>query len=325
MPNCVQCSKPVNKRSPGLQCVRCSLIVHAKSECSGLTGKQLNAIKATESLEWTCVDCSKMKRQGSLVVPDDEDDEEEDTLNHSKNIVAVNSEKITAQITKQIDRMLNRELSEITRAVQHLSDKVDECLESTEAFKTIIKDLEKKNLDLKNKNIHLENRFNALEQRMNENEQKQLANKVEIIGVPQKEEENLQSIMSTIATALTMNKDDVKIAERQPSRVGKPGIILMAMKDSDSKTKWISAAKEKRLNSSVMPGGGSTQEKIFVREALTQYNKNLLWKTKQQLKEKFKYVWCKNGKIMARKNDKSKMVIIRSEVDIYDALHLNKT
>jgi hypothetical protein len=84
MSKCDNCSKNITKNKPGIECNRCEKIVHLSNQCSGLTSKQLAALRATENLEWTCHECQNSSRRRSIIIPDY--DEEEDNCAESSNV-----------------------------------------------------------------------------------------------------------------------------------------------------------------------------------------------------------------------------------------------
>lgn len=316
MSKCVKCKKSITNRSPGLECNKCGIQVHAKTDCTGLTNKQLAAVRGAENLEWTCNACAHSSfRKSSFIVPSD-DEEEEDSDNANKELT-LDSKRFLARITKEMEKILKKELEETNRSMQFLSDKVEDCLETIEVFKGRIKEMENKNQDLTNKNKFLENRIGALEQRITTMEQSSISRKLEIAGLPETDDENVQEIIKKTATKLNLTTADIESARR--SRKGKSSVICLDMKNEDSKNTWISAAKKIPITSGDIMNNRDPKistNKIYIREALTPYIKNLLWKAKQELKDSYKFVWCKNGKIYARKSDKSELLFIRSESDI---------
>lgn len=315
---CNMCNKLVNKKSPGIECNKCKIVVHSKNECSGLNSKQLSALDAVDSLEWTCNDCSsKMGKKTSLFTPEDEDEDEEEKL------VTLEVKKFMKDITREMDKLLKRELkrelNELTSSVQFISDKLDDSLEKMEVFQQKIKTLEQKNVDLLNKNIFLENRISAIEQRFNEAEQYKMINVIEVAEVPVLNDENVQVLATKIANKLNVQMENVKKAKRMNSRAGRPGVIHIEMENEDSKNLWVAAARATDIKAGDLLSNLEREQrdaKVFVREALTPFQKNLLWKSKQTLKDIFKYVWCRHGKVLARKQDNDKVIIIRSENDL---------
>lgn len=315
---CSQCNKLVNKKTPGIECNKCKIIVHSKCECSGLTIKQLSALNAADNLEWTCLDCSsKIGRKTSLITPEDEEEDEDEE------VVAVEVKKFMKDITKEMDKVLKRELkrelNEVSSSVQFMSEKLDDCMEKLEVFQQKIRTLEQKNVELVNKNIFLENRISAIEQRMNEAEQFKMINIIEVAEVPVQDDENVQALATKIASKLNVQVQNVKNAKRLNSRAGRPGAIHLEMQNEEVKTSWLAAARAIDIKAGDLIsklGQEHRNGKIFIREALTPFHKNLLWKSKQALKDIYKYVWCRYGKVMARKQDNDKVIIIRSENDL---------
>lgn len=295
-------------------------MTHASTTCTELTAKQLGLLQAAENLEWTCHECAaKSPKRSSFVVPDYGEDDDDDDLQGDGAIYPIDTKKLVADITKHMDKVFKRDLKELQQAVQFTSDKMDDCLESIEAFKEKIKELDKKNTDLVNRNKHLERRLEAQEQRLNEYEQKALKKVVEIQGIPTRDKEILSDIAGGLASKLQRKPEEVKEVKRMPTKEGKPGILHIKLQNEELKKQWVNAAREISLHvADVVPGCDATmkKDKIFVRQAITPQAKNLLWKAKQELKETYKYIWCREGRVLLRKNDNAKVIVLRSESDI---------
>lgn len=102
------------------------------------------------------------------------------------------------------------------------------------------------------------------------------------------------------------------------------GIILVELKYDCNPTAWVKASKTAKIQvSDVMPTSNSDtlRNQVIVRHALTTYNKTLLYETKQQLADKYKYIWISaEGKILVRKDDNGKIKVIRFQDDIANLL-----
>jgi hypothetical protein len=57
-------------------------------------------------------------------------------------------------------------------------------------------------------------------------------------------------------------------------------------------------------------------DRVYLREALTKHIKTLLFTAKTKLCKSFKFVWCKDGKVCARRTESSKILYIRSIQDL---------
>ncbi|XP_026317745.1 uncharacterized protein LOC113228606 [Hyposmocoma kahamanoa] len=222
-------------------------------------------------------------------MPDSEDEE-----NTTTEIPSSTQNKITQQILSDIRREVREIIrNELQTTLQFLSDKVDD--------------------------YYLKNEF--LEQKINQLEQSQLSNVVEVCGVTESEKENTKSIVDAICNKLQLQPDSIINAYRKRKPKVGTGVksnlstITVTLREG-FRDQWIDAAKIKDIRG--MDMGMAENNKIYLREPLTPFTSYLLWKTKQELKftELCKFVWCKRGNIMVRKEEKEKIYIVRSEKDI---------
>lgn len=317
MKKCDKCNKTITKRSPGLECSRCEKLVHGNTLCSGLSNKQLTALRAAENLEWTCEECHKSSpKRPSFYVPQDDGDDEDAEGNYQEHS-QINVKQFLRDISVEMEKTMKKEVKELTKSLQFHSDKMDEVMESIEAFKQTITDLKRKNTELTNKNSHLETRIQALEQQFQSTEQQKYANHLEIANVPFNEKEDTSVLIEKIAKKLQLSTSEIESSKRLPGKPERPGSILIKTKGESIQTKWLASAKTTTiLVTDVMQNVSNNNEKIYIREALTPYNKMLLWNAKQELKSTYKFIWCKRGIIRARKDEESRTHILRSTEDI---------
>lgn len=298
-------------------CNRCEKVVHANTLCSGLSAKQVAALRAADSLEWTCHECAdNTPKRKSIIIPEEDDDE--DTELNLKS-APVDIKRLLQDVSKEVQKTFRNELKEVNTALQYCSDKIDDFSQFMDAFKEKIKELEKSNTAIKNKNANLELKIGALEQRVNDLEQEKLTNQMEISNIPNTENEDTSKIIKDISDKLNLNTNEVRVIKRVPTREGRSGLIKVEMISQEARDGWVDAARKKKLivadivQSAPQEVG---QMKVFIREALTQHRKMLLWTTKQELQNTHKYIWCKNGNILVRKEDQGKVITIRSAEDI---------
>ncbi|KAJ2952335.1 hypothetical protein O0L34_g4620 [Tuta absoluta] len=325
MNKCEKCSKNITKSKPGLECSRCEKIVHLNAQCSGLTSKQQAALRATDNLEWNCQECRDNSiRHNSIFIPNDEDEDDvasNTTLAGQPNIKKL-LEDISKDLTNQVEKSVRREIKSIDQSIQFNSDKLDDVLKKFEACLESVSELKKKNIELSNRNTHLETRVGALEQRIHEIEQRKLSKHIELFNVPCNEPEDPLELVGKVATILKQQPKDIKQAKRMPGRKDRTAPIQVQLQSEDIQTQWLTAAKSnpyKILASDIIPNasGAAAEIPVYVKEALTPYNKQLLWSAKQELKERFKFIWCKKGVLRVRKEgSEEKPYIIRSMDDI---------
>lgn len=319
MSKCDKCNKNITKTKPGLECTRCEKLVHLNTVCSELTNKQLAAIRATDNLDWTCRECNDLSpKRRSIVVPDDDDDEDKYSDAQS---LKIDVKQLLDDIKKEMEKTIKREMRDIAQSLQFHSEKMDELIANLEACQGTIRDLKKKNLELENKNNNLENRLSALEQCIHEKDQSTLNDSIEICNVPLGDNDNPTVITQIIAGKLNQQTSGIKEVTRLPGKKEHPGPIKVQLYSQQIQMEWLKSAKSKDqvINmADIIPGATmATGKKIYIRESLTPYNKHLLWYTKKELNNIFKFIWIKKGILRVRKeglNDKP--IIIRSKEDV---------
>lgn len=304
----------MTKKSPGLQCNQCSKWIHAS--CASISTDQLSALRATDSVVWKCQSCSGNTRPKRLscILPDADDDE-------------IEAEALTSNVSAQIIAEIRREVRETIRieiqtSMQFYSDKIDDYEEKIKSFDNRVKALDNQCYDLKNQMKNLQRRNEALEQRVATLDQDNLADCLEICGIEEKENEIVGDVTSAVCQAWKLDPNDIIKAYRKKNRarnntknLQSPAIFVKLREGR--REKWLLASKDQRKSSKDV-GIGRDDSKIYFRESLSPHTAYLLWKAKSILQdsELFRYVWCKNGHVLARRADKEKVTAIHSERDI---------
>ncbi|CAG4973485.1 unnamed protein product [Parnassius apollo] len=317
---CDYCSKNITKSKPGLECNRCEKLVHLNNQCTGLTNKQLAALKASENLEWNCQDCQeKTPRRSSIVIPNDDEDDE---YYSESPTIQIEVKKLLGDTSKEVERAIKKEMKDLTQSLQFQSDKMDELLKNIEIMQDNISNLQKKNTELNNNNNNLETRVGALEQRIQEIEQQSLHKNIEIHNIPYIENENLPEIVGKVAIRLNQNACNVKQMKRLTSKNDRPRPVMIELNSEQTQLAWLAASKSisPRITAQEICShnhSSNVNTAIFICEALTQYNKQLLYYAKQELKNSFRYIWIKKGVLRVRRaRESQKPIIIRSADDV---------
>lgn len=322
MAKCHSCEKILNKKTTILECSRCQKVVHATTVCSGLSSKQLTALKVAENLEWTCNDCNlNSSRKKSFVTLADYEEEEEDDGPHAG--TSVNVKQLLQDLRKEVKTIVTQEMRAVTTSLQYCSEKVDEFAESIDALTSKVKDMERKIAHLDNQNRSCLLKIEFLEQRNVDLEQQLLGDQVEISGIPDSNDLDLPKHVENLVIKLGAPKDDILSVKRLPSRRTGSGPVLVRVRQESTRQHMISAARDITITAKdLLPNlsGPPATEKIYVREALTHYLKNLLWQAKQELKGAFKFIWVREGKVLVRKNENAKVYKLRSKNDIQNLL-----
>lgn len=322
---CTDCNKSVTKKLPGIECSKCNKWRHA--DCAGISSDKFVLLANTECIDWVCRKCNKNPKRLSLILPDIEE-----SPNTSEEEV-IGKQQIIAMVRSEVTKILRTELGEIQASMQFSSDKIDEYEEKFSATEEIIKGLQSKLANAINNYHNLDLKYQAMEQRITMMEQEKLSATVEIAGIPMKPNEDVINIVKIISENIQASMEDVSSIKRvkKLSSISTGGgkdsgldksTILLTMKNEENRNAWINAGREANLiNTTVDPS--LKVERIYIREALTTPIRKLLWQAKQKLRSTFKFVWYKDGRILARKDEKSKVREIRNIMDI-DRLLENK-
>lgn len=326
MAKCAKCSKTVTKKNPGVQCNKCCKWYH--SSCVSLSTEQLCVLSSTDS-DWKCRSCALAtegkKKRISVILPDPDDEESDaEVTSHSDQdkLLSVFRQEV-GQLQKTVREIIRDELQ---NTLKFYSDKIDEYEEKIKDYEMRVKISE--NLCKENANTckNLTLKMEVLEQKLSKLEQAQSSNEVEICGITEQENEDVQKIAASVCQLLNQKPDDIIRAHRkkmpsrpssaQAERAKTDAPIKISLREGKREL-WCEAAKTTKMTSRDL--GGVGENKVYLRESLTPTMSYLLWKTKISLKEKSicKYVWCKNGQIMVRKNEGDKKIYyVRSENDI---------
>ncbi|CAG4947705.1 unnamed protein product [Parnassius apollo] len=228
--------------------------------------------------------------------------------------------KLLRDISLEVKKAVKMELASVNESLSSWCIKMDTINATLEILTEKVKDLEKKNMYLTNQNTHLELKVNAMEQQIRNMEQKQLDNVLEITGIPENKDENLEKLSSKLASKLKVEKRQASMVKRLKGRDGKEGVIQVVLQQKEQVDQWIRAARTETIAlEDITPNAPNPEvakRRVLLRRALTKANKTLLWQAKQTLKETYKYIWFQGGKVLARKFDNDKPVIIRSSCDI---------
>ncbi|CAK1580801.1 unnamed protein product [Parnassius mnemosyne] len=319
MVKCINCPKHINKKNPGLQCSKCGKWLHAS--CASISIDQLTALSATEAVDWKCKACvgSQKPKRLSYIIPDPDEDDGE-TSEAEGSITAASGRTMGNKMLQPVLQQLRTEIRNIIReelqqTLKYYSDKIDEYSVKINNYETHVKTLEKQCIDLKSnlKNINL--KCSVLESKINQLEQNQLMCQIEICGVKESANEDPVNIAKQVATKMQVSQNYIIKAYRkrknrtEPSNRIEHSPIIVTLQDG-ARDIWLNKAKDFKMTATELGLQGS--DKVYLRESLAPGIAFLLWKTKEALKNTFKFIWCKNGTILLRKEEKAKIISIRT-------------
>lgn len=223
---------------------------------------------------------------------------------------------MTSTINKQLEP-IKQTMGEIQASMTFMNSRFDDIeAEQTEAKKTM-SDLKSENLKMKTDIVDLNHRLSSLEQQAR-------ANNLEIQCVPEHKQENLLTIVNTLAGAVGYSLSENNIL--RCARIAKinmessrPRSIILQLATPKMRNELLAATisynkdnKHDKLNSTHL-GFAGEKSPIYVVEHLSPANKALHAAARRRAKEqRYKYVWVRDGRVYARKSDNSEYIYVRN-------------
>ena len=149
---------------------------------------------------------------------------------------------------------------------------------------------------------------------------------LEIVGVPEKEDENTNAIVLEVAKMLDVDimSSHISTSHRLPKKKvssrnnsgSSPIIARFTSRDIRNQI-YANRKKAKARFVDLKNFSVSDTKNIFVNENLTPTRKQLFWKTKQEVKNNsWKYIWTHNGNVFVKKDDNASITAIKNELDL---------
>lgn len=299
--SCTICSAKLLPRTAQIKCDDCKKAFHGS--CINLQQADID-IMISSGVKYNCSSCKSKQ----------ETEEKEPTLKDIfKEIQAFREEQ--SNIGAAVDAY-HSELKQLSNLIDKQAGELKACTDKIEL-------LESENHKLNSENVNIKTRLNDLEQYSR-------VNCLEITGVPEIKNENILTTIKMVATAVHFNLDPTMVdachrLQKNPNNHNDPPKIIIKFVRRTIKDEFMHCKKVIRnLSTShldpTISGTLRTHNPIYINEALSSYNRQLLYRVRLFKKEKqFKHLWTKDGKIFLRKTDTSKIFRIKSESDLRDA------
>lgn len=207
----------------------------------------------------------------------------------------------------------NETFKSLIESVNFMSDKFDSFGKQLQEMITTIKYIKEENQILKEQNNKMKNEVAYLDKRINILEQKSIENFVEIVGVPQINNENCMKTVEAITASVGVETTFLKAFRIKSKIENKPSKIIAEFQTNQIKRTVMENVRKTKLTGITVNANWS-DDKIFINDSLTQFNRNLFFKAKVVAREKgYKFVWFKDLKLFIKKNENTKVIIIDNE------------
>jgi hypothetical protein len=295
---CVQCKNNISKNAAFIVCTLCEGNFHKK--CSQIKSKTFDLLVCSEEdLDWICPICKSNLK------------------NEEKNVDCENKFSGSATVRNNNDllKQIISDQKDLKTAVDFISSQYDN-------VKSLIEELKY----LKEENTVLKSKVSDLEMKCNRMEQYSKNFNLEISGIPQKLGENTYSIVSEVCKAVgaDFSEKDIEFCHRIKQKTAVPGdhnkieppkIIAKLFSRQKKQEVMGKVRSHKNLVCSEIVGF-SENNRVFINEHLSAYNKKLFWLARNLRSVGYKYVWVTDGTVKIRRDDNSKVVNINCIADL---------
>lgn len=307
------CNKKIDRQQAKINCGDCKNYYHA--ECVNLLASDIEYFSRSKTT-YRCDSCTALRRK---------------------------SLQSTSTKTKDV-RTVQHNLGESPKvAAENILNGIDTVMPGTITLQQIYKEI----IELKNvntnalaliKNLQAEKKFllekiNDLEQKVNSLEQLQQSDALEFVGIPNVDNNNaMEKVQRIIAdgVGVEISADHIEKCYVKRIKINKPSTPhkndnqlyrdVVSVKFNSKKYKDVIMKKKSnekiRLTGSIF-GKEFANTNIYINESLTTYSRKLFLAAKKTKHEKhFKYLWTRDGKILMRKIDGEKYIVIKSFDDL---------
>lgn len=259
-----------------------------------------------------------------------------DTLNFSPDLadeLRLFKEELRAEFRLMHEEFLQlrTEMAQLKDTIKNSGERLDGIEARVEALEV---KLEQKVLPINNE--QLDSTIAELKCQLNERDQELLLNDIEITGIPECKDESTLHVVKVLAVKLgvAIDERDLVHAERIGATLRNRVVASDGSTSADPATqrpRTISvrlarrATRDALLRAARVRRGLSTGDldmpgpphRVYVNERLTRTNRQLFYRARQAGSlHNWKYVWTRDGKILARKDDRQKVERIRREDDV---------
>lgn len=347
MQSCAGCNKTII--SSNREIMKCSICCSLYDlECANISPKRFHSMIKDSKLNWKCPQCrctepktgntntpiraatqcmqdisfvttrntQKPRRKSSDDTPNAESQLSTDNLRIliREELSAVLKTTLNDTVTAQL-KSINEKMISFEETLNFFNCAYENMKSCLEAKSKTIETLERDNAILKNTMREMGNRLGMVEQYLRESN-------LEINGVPEENTENLQCLVTQIANTVhcEISSNDIVHVTRvakQSKEANRPRSIIVKLKSRTLRDSMLAATvkfnktQDPKLNSHHLGYGGKPAP-VYLSEHLSPANKSLHAAARKRARETgYRFVWIKDGRIYARKDEKSPAIYLR--------------
>lgn len=313
---CKSCNKAVGKKLK-LQCGRCNGYFHLA--CGSVTEVEARIMQEEKS-SWNCDACNTIlvpRRQSTLFRQSDAGHDRDELFGDRDRrstifIPEANVKRSSDTELIALIRELQTEVREMRRSLTFFNEKYEEESRRGKILSDMVSEISRDNEELKKE-------VQKLKVTLNVQENLKLKNNLCISGLFESSDQ-VKTEEKRIVQLIQNLCPEVKESDFESLRHIKVnnGIKSVVIMNSLELKKSILKARARKGKITLRNTGlGEKTTPVFIEEELSKETYLLYKKAKQQLLERnYKFVWHRNGRIMARKNEGERYIVIRNESDL---------
>lgn len=312
--SCAKCKKNINSRSgkPLLCDGKCRQWFH--KTCTTLSDAEYQEIQTVPDKFWFCVPCKENRnrcRRSTLNMAE----QPLSTIQPVAGAAAVSSglEVIIARIESKLDQLIGWQ-QDVISEVRDIHNTLGELRTTTET-------LMDEQQQLRDDNHELRKQLEWCEIEIDRQKQDKLKKSFEISNVPVAEDEDLMKIAAGVCQAIgvSLESNDVKEIFRTPNNLSLksqfPPSICVKLYNKKKREEVMAKKKGKKelTTASLNMATGNANVNMYINEVLTKRNRYLFKKARDLKRDgKIKFAWFRDGRLLVRKTEKSKVREISS-------------
>lgn len=323
---CNACAKPLRSQE-FMECSNCGEIYDLP--CINIKKHDFTKFTPEIKNQWSCPACkNKQPKQDNSNTPIRNISMEISETITSRNVNTIRGTQ--SNVIKKIDteetlssivtelRKLREDMNEMRNTINMISDTL-----------TCIEEIEKKNRERDREITDLKIHIEGMQDIIDLQAQQLIKNELEIIGIPETNNENLyhMAVVTAKMAGVEITENDID----EVYRVGKTRtqlencerptrpIVIRLLRKSKSQELLKAAKSRKNLSSANIVSGKPNT--IYINERLTTKNRRLFREARVCSRNHgFRFCWHKDGAIYIRKAEKTAAVRIRSAMDLKDKI-----
>lgn len=317
--------------SKGSNNIKCSLTKCGKTYCSSCI--DTSSIGPDRKKTWICPDCIAINKKGgdnSATPVRATSDAQNITTRKKPTAASVASNGELSELTAEV-RNLTQEIHSLKSKLEEATSSLSRCHERLDIIAATTGTNQARINSLEDREKILDTTITSLQRELNYQTQRNLLNEIEVSGIPESNNENLQHIFMLAAKKIGVElvDQDIDWVSRVGSRPSKdpkrleegkskfPRTVVARLVRRATRDKIINSSKVRRnITSGDLDIAGPLQ-KIYYNERLTKENRVLFREARVRSKnKKFAYCWCRNGSIYVRQSEGKPVQLIQCYDDL---------